>query len=383
MRKHRCPCGDEQCYIEPEGFEEEELVEQVGVMEPNFDLGSPKLSLNSNKVAAPPYVGQSFQSDEEALEYYSNFARNNGFLVRRERSKGNPEHPMGVYKRELVCHRPAPLYPYISQADRERILALAKGGCNANLIIRALEMEKGIKPGQLTFGERDLKNFLNASMSINPENEGLELLKACKVMKERNPDFRYEFTYDESNKLEHIAWSYVGSIQAYKIFGDVVFFDTTYHLYAYDRIVGVWFGLDNNGNTIFFCCAVLLDEKPDSYRWAFQAFLRLMDGKLPQTILTDFDLGLKDALTNELPSAKHAFSIWHIMSKLPANNSMATKFFFKGFLNSQTRLKDFTEQVGVAVDFQNQAGEEAATQQSQESLKIKTCLPSRSMRRLS
>lgn len=332
MRKHRCPCGDEQCYIEPEGFEEEELVEQVGVMEPNFDLGSPKLSLNSNKVAAPPYVGQSFQSDEEALEYYSNFARNNGFLVRRERSKGNPEHPMGVYKRELVCHRAgsplsvkspeakrqrkkkpsrckcdaqmvikknvlsgatkwvvisfsnlhnhdlldindvhySPGYRYISQADRERILALVKGGCNANLIIRALEMEKGIKPGQLTFGERDLKNFLNASMSINPENEGLELLKACKVMKERNPDFRYEFTYDESNKLEHIAWSYVGSIQAYKIFGDVVFFDTTYHLYAYDRIVGVWFGLDNNGNTIFFCCAVLLDEKPDSYRWAFQ-----------------------------------------------------------------------------------------------------------------
>ncbi|XP_072982489.1 protein FAR1-RELATED SEQUENCE 11-like [Typha latifolia] len=511
VRKRRCPCGDDQCYVEVEGLEDEEFVEPIGLTEPNFALGLPKMSFSMHKVVAPPCIGQSFQSDEEALEYYSNFARNNGFLVRRERSKGNPEHPMGVYKRELVCHRAGPPLPiksselkrqrkkkpsrckcdaqmvikknvsggiarwvvvnfsnvhnhelldsndvqyspgyrYISQVDRERILALAKGGCDVTLIMRALEMERGVKPGQLTFTERDLKNFLQASMSINPENEGAELLRACKVMKEKNPDFRYEFALDENNKLEHIAWSYVGSIRAYKVFGDVVFFDTTYHLYAYDRPVGVWFGVDNNGHTIFFCCVVLLDEKPHSYKWALQAFLRLMDDKFPQSILTDFSVELKDALINELPNTKYAFSIWHVMSMLTGwfsaslgpqfekfksefykihdleteeefehhweqmiidfelgsdrhisllyahrsywappylrswffggllttNHSISMKSFFRGFLNSQTRLKDFVEQVGVAVDFQNQAGEEATTQQSRENVKIKTCLP--------
>ncbi|XP_010906525.1 protein FAR1-RELATED SEQUENCE 11 [Elaeis guineensis] len=509
--KQQCPCGDDQCYLDAESYEEDELVEPMHLTEPNLSLGTPQTSLGVNKIVASPYVGQSFQSDDEALEYYTNFARNNGFLVRRERSKGNPEHPLGVYKRELVCHRAGPPLPiksgeakrqrkkkpsrckcdaqmvikknisagitrwvvvnfsnvhnhelldsndaqyfpgyrYISAVDRERILALAKGGCNVNLIMRALEMEKGVRPGELTFTEKDLKNFLQASMSINPESEGSELLKACKAMKEKNPDFRYEFTLYESNKLEHLAWSYAGSVRAYKLFGDVVFFDTTYRLHSYDRPAGVWFGVDNHGHTIFFCCVVLLDEKPDSYKWALQAFLRLMDKKFPQTILTDFHMGLKDAISVELPSTKHAFSIWHLMSKLPSwfsaslgpqyekfksefyrihdldteeefehqwnqmvvefglgsdkhaallfshrsywavpylrnwffggllttGHSMSIRSFFRGFLNSQTRLKDIVEQVGVAVDFQNQAGEEATTQQSRQNIKIRTCLP--------
>ncbi|XP_075096228.1 protein FAR1-RELATED SEQUENCE 11-like [Nicotiana tabacum] len=40
-----------------------------------------------------------------------------------------------------------------------------------------------------------------------------------------------------------------------------------------------------------------------------------MNGKHPQTILTDQDLGLTEAITNELPLTKHAFCIWHITSK--------------------------------------------------------------------
>ncbi|WOL11244.1 protein FAR1-RELATED SEQUENCE 11-like [Canna indica] len=511
-QKHQCPCGDDQCYIHEEVYEDEELVEQFGLADQSFLLGAPH-SFSTTKSIPPPYIGQSFQSDDEALEYYSNFARNSGFLVRRERSKGNPEHPLGVYKRELVCHRAGPPLPiksgeektskrlrkkkplrckcdaqmvikknvtasatnwvvvnynnvhnhelldrndvqcslgyrYISAVDRDRILSLAKGGCNVNLILRALEMEKGVKPGELTFTEKDVKNFIQASVSINPENEGSELLKSCKFMKEKNPDFRYEFTSIEVNKLEHVAWSYVGSIRAYKVFGDVVLFDTSYCLHAYNRPVGVWFGIDNNGYIIFFGCVVLLDDKPESYRWALQAFLRLMDGRFPQTILTDFCIGMKDAVMTELPHTKHAFSLCHIMSNLPSwfsvtlgtqyerfksefcricdvespekfehqwdqmvtefglnsdrhitllfghrsywavpflrswffggllsTGDLSIKSFFKGFVNSQTRLKDFVEQVGVAVDFQNQAGEEATTRQSQQNFQMKTCLP--------
>ncbi|RWW75189.1 hypothetical protein BHE74_00016801 [Ensete ventricosum] len=411
-QKHQCPCGDDQCYIDEEAYEDDDLTEQFGPAEPSFLPGIPQ-TFGTAKVVPPPYVGQSFQNDDEALEYYSNFARNSGFLVRRERSKGNPEHPLGVYKRELVCHRAGPPLPvksgeenaskrlrkkkpsrcrcdaqmvikknvtagaahwvvvnfsnvhnhelldrnnlhfspgyrYISAVDRERILALAKGGCNVNLILRALEMDKGVKPGELTFTEKDVKNFLQASVSINPENEGSELLKSCKFMKEKNPDFRYEFTSVEANKLEHIAWSYV-----------------------------------------------------------------------------DFHIGLKDAVVSELPHTKHAFSLWHIMSKLPswfsvlldaqyekfkaefcrvrdletreefehewdqmvteyglnsdrhisllfvhrsywavsylrswffggllATGDLSVKSFFRGFVNSQTRLKDFVEQKEIMTSTQ-------------------------------
>lgn len=510
-RKQQCPCGEDLCHINAEGDEDHVSAQTSLISEPNFVLGRPPPGLEKPTVAPPPYVGQSFQSDDEALEYYASFARNNGFSVRRERSKGNPEHPMGVYKRELVCHRAGPPLPRktedvkrqrnrkasrckceaqmvikknvtsgvsrwsvvnfsnvhnhelmdsnevryppsyrnIAGVDRDRILALAKSGCTESVIMRALEMEKGVKPGQLPFTERDLRNFLQASKSINREGEGTELLKVCRSVKEKNPDFRYEFTLDESNKLEHVSWTYATSVRAFKMFGDVVVFDTSYHLNAYDRLVGVWLGIDNHGHTIFFGCVILLEEKPESMSWAIQAFLRLMDGKFPQTILTDINFGLKDAIFNELPNTKHAFPMGHVMSKLPSwfstslgsqfetfrmafeklyeletieefdngwaeivnefalgfdrhitllyshrsywalpclqgwfsgglltnGHSLSFKSFFKGFLDSQTRLKDFVEQVGVAVDFQNQAEEEATTQQNQQDIAIKTFMP--------
>ncbi|XP_072969163.1 protein FAR1-RELATED SEQUENCE 11-like isoform X1 [Typha angustifolia] len=509
-QRQRCPCGDDQCYIRVEGDEEDALSDVAVPSDPNLMHGIPHAN-SEVAVVETPYIGQSFRTDDEAQEYYTNFARKNGFAIRRERSKGNTAHPLGVYKRELVCHRAGvslprktaelkrqrnkkssrckceaqmiikknvskgmsrwvvvqfsnvhnhelldsdevrhlPAYRNISAVDRERILFLAKAGCTVNLIMRALEMEKGVKPGQLTFTERDLRNFLQASKNINHENEGVELLKVCKARKEKVPEFCYEFTLDANDKLEHIVWSYPESIRAYKVFGDVVVFDTSYRLYAYDRPVGVWFGMDNYGNTIFFACVLLQDERPSSFKWALLSFVRLMDGKFPQTLVTDLDLGLKEAITSELPSTKHAFSTWHIMSKLSSwfsvslgphferfvnefqricnlesleefthhwgqmvseyqlvsdrhiailtynreywalpflrgwffgglmntDFSASIKTFFKGFLNSQTRLRDFVEQVSITTDLQNQAGEEATMRQNYQNVKIKTCMP--------
>lgn len=41
-----------------------------------------------------------------------------------------------------------------------------------------------------------------------------------------------------------------------------------------------------------------------------------MRGRRPQTILTDIDSGLRDAIARELPNTKHVISISHILSKL-------------------------------------------------------------------
>lgn len=508
-QRRECPCGDSKCFLRVEGDEDDVTAEPLG--DANLPIGFPQIPSEVIPLDAPPYVGQSFRTDDEAQEYYTNFARNNGFAIRRERSKGNPAHPLGVYKRELVCHRSGaslprktaelkrqrnkkssrckctaqmiikknvskgvsrwmvvhfsnthnhelldseevrhlPAYRNISSVDREHILALAKNGGTVSSIMRTLEMEKGMMPGQLSFTERDLRNFLQSSKNINRENEGSELLKACKAIKDKDPDFRYDFTLDEMSKLGHIVWSYPDSIHAYRVFGDVVIFDTSYRLYAYDRPFGVWFGLDNYGNAIFFGCVLLQDEKLDSFRWAMQSFASIMDGKIPQTMLTDVDMVLKDAILSELPNTKHAFGMWHVMPKLMSwfsvplgsqyekfisefhrlcnsecpldfehlwaqmavefglgldkhavilyfhrvywappylrgyffGGPMATgylssiKSFFKGFLSSKIHLKDFVEQVAVAMDLQNQAAEEATMRQNYQNIKIKTCMP--------
>ena len=47
-----------------------------------------------------------------------------------------------------------------------------------------------------------------------------------------------------------------------------------------------------------------------------QTFARFMRGNCPQTILTDLDPGLRDAIPTELPATKHVISVWNILSKV-------------------------------------------------------------------
>lgn len=47
-----------------------------------------------------------------------------------------------------------------------------------------------------------------------------------------------------------------------------------------------------------------------------QTFVRFMRGRHPQTILTDIDTGLKDAIAREMPNTNHVVFMWHIVSKL-------------------------------------------------------------------
>lgn len=343
-------------------------------------------STSSSEIFFTPYVGQIFKSDDDAFEYYSNFARKNGFSIRKARSTESQN--LGIYRRDFVCYRSGfnqprkkanvehprdrksvrcgcdaklyltkeivdgvtqwyvsqfsnvhnhelleddqvrllPAYRKIQEADQERILLLSKAGFPVNRIVKVLELEKGVQPGQLPFIEKDVRNFVrtckktiqenDALLSEKRENDTLELLEVCKAMAERDADFAYDYTTDENEKVENIAWSYGDSVRAYTVYGDVVIFDTTYRSITYGLHLGVWFGMDNKGKVILFGCCLLQDESSQSFSWALQSFIRFMKGRCPLTILTDLDSGLRDAIANELPNTKHVTCTWHIFSKL-------------------------------------------------------------------
>ncbi|KAF5728838.1 Far1-related sequence 10 isoform 1 [Tripterygium wilfordii] len=376
IKQQQCPCGDWKCYITYEGNAEETT----------FTSQSVKPELFPSEAMVAPYVGMVFKSDYDAFEYYGNFARKNGFSIRKERSRLSPQ--LGVYKRDFVCYRsgfaPArkkpsvehhrdrksvrcgcdakmylskevvdgdsqwvvvqfsnvhnheileddqvrllPAYRKIQEADQEKIILLSKAGFPIHRIVKLLELEKGIQGGQLPFLERDVRNFVqnrkkvvqenDALLTEKRENDTMELLEACKHLKEADEEFVYDFTMDDNNKVENFAWSYGDSVHAYTMFGDVVYFDTTYRSVTYGMFFGAWLGINNNGRTIFFGCALLQDETACSFKWALQTFIRFMKGRCPQTIITDIDPGLKDAIQRELPSTKHVTSIWNILSKL-------------------------------------------------------------------
>ncbi|KAL9397291.1 hypothetical protein Peur_011544 [Populus x canadensis] len=324
-----------------------------------------------------PFIGQRFVSQDAAYEFYCSFAKQCGFSIRRHRTRGKDGVGRGITRRDFTCHRGGypqikasddgklqrnrkssrcgcqaymrivkradfdvpewritgfnnfhnhellksnevqllPAYCTMSADEKSRICMYAKAGMSVRQMLRLMELEKGVKLGCLPFTEIDVRNLLQSFRNVNRDNDAIDLLEMCKYKKDNDPNFKYNFHIDANKRLEQIAWSYASSIQSYEAFGDSIIFDTTHRLDTYDMILGIWIGVDNHGTNCFFGCVLLRDENTESFSWALKTFLEFMDGKAPETILTDQNMWLKEAISVEMPGTKHAFCIWHIIAK--------------------------------------------------------------------
>nr|CAE01491.1 P0041A24.3 [Oryza sativa Japonica Group] len=210
-----------------------------------------------------------------------------------------------------------PAYRVVSGDDRDRILMLARSGISVQQMMRIMELERRVEPGNLPFTEKDVRNLIQSCRKSDQE-ESVDLIKMCRRFQEKDPDFKYEFTKGASNRVENVAWSFASSVQSYEMFGDAVVFNTTHRLPALDMLLGIWVGLNNHGMPCFFGCAFLREESLQSYAWALKVFLNFMNRKAPLTILTDENMYLKEAIEKELPGTKQALCIWLIAARFPS-----------------------------------------------------------------
>ncbi|KAL4569221.1 hypothetical protein LXL04_024856 [Taraxacum kok-saghyz] len=295
--------------------------------------------------------------NKKLLFFYQSYARKNGFSVRKgrfvnkktgERKRrdffvtvkenqspkriSQKKRNRGYTKCECKAHmritlrrineifpeewqvRFLPSYRNIKLEDEKRILLLKEGGLSVTQIMRVMELERGLRHGELPFLNKDIHNLFAKNHKLHSQNDARELLEYCKSAKNDNPNFQYAFTLDSENRLEHIFWCHAHCFELYQKYGDAVVFDTTYKVNSYDMPFGIFVGIDNNGRTILLGCALLRNEKLITFEWLFKKFTLLMK-KSPKTILTDQDPWMKQAIEKEMPYTKHAFCIWHITTK--------------------------------------------------------------------
>ncbi|KAL6650766.1 hypothetical protein ACP70R_009691 [Stipagrostis hirtigluma subsp. patula] len=351
--------------------------------------------------ADAPYVGQRFPTHDAAYEFYSGFASRRGFSIRRHRTEGKDGVGRGVTRRYFVCHRagsapakplagaPRPqrnrkssrcgcqahmriaraagagtpewrvtgfsdhhnhallgkdqvrllrAYSVIPDADKDRILMFAKSGISVQQMMRIMELEKCIEPGSLPFTEKDVGNLIQSFRKADQEEGSVDLLRMCENFKEKDPNFKYEFTRGANNRLENVAWTFASSVQSYEQFGDAVVFDTTRRLIALDVALGIFVGLNNCGMACFFGCVLLSEENEESFSWALQVFLNFMNRKAPRTILTDQNVHIKDAIEKELPNTKHALCVWLMAARFPSWFSAALGDLYGDWKNEFYRL---------------------------------------------
>ncbi|KAI8550675.1 hypothetical protein RHMOL_Rhmol06G0126200 [Rhododendron molle] len=102
---------------------------------------------------------------------------------------------------------------------------------------------------------------------------------------------------------------------AYRYFGDVVTFDTTYRTNKYDMPFAPFTGVNHHMQSIQYGCALLQDETETTFEWLFKTWLDAMGGRPPTSIITDQDLGMKGAIAKVFPNTRHRLCLWHIKKK--------------------------------------------------------------------
>ncbi|XP_047253883.1 protein FAR1-RELATED SEQUENCE 5-like isoform X2 [Capsicum annuum] len=127
-----------------------------------------------------------------------------------------------------------------------------------------------------------------------------------------DPAFQYSLQLDDDDLITNIFWADAKMIRDFKIYGDIVSFDTTYRTNKEYRPLALFVGLNNHREMIIFGATVLYEELTKSFEWLFNAFFRIMSADKPQTIFTDQDPAIAAAISLVMPQTYHRLCIWNL-----------------------------------------------------------------------
>jgi len=349
-----------------------------------------------------PRIGMEFNTINDVKEFYISFAKKEGFGIRTRTTKENfctlvcsneGKHTtkisneeecnvsMGTKKKTSTSRTDCKALLSVSKAwkrskwsiisfsnDHNHVMLSPKSvnylRCHKKMSMPARSLvekfdEEGIPTGKvaemfnsggMSFSSRDcwnhLRNLRRRNLVIG---DAQAVFNFCKTKQAENPNFFYEIQCDDEDRMINFFWVDARSRLAYKVFGDVVTFDTTYKTNKYLMPFAPFVGLNHHFQSILFGCALLQDETEKSFEWLFQTWLKSMSGKSPVSIITDQDLSMKNAIANVFPNTRHRLCLWHICKKFAEKLSHIyhKKSPFEKELKSCIRdspsIKDFEE----------------------------------------
>ncbi|XP_071905653.1 protein FAR-RED IMPAIRED RESPONSE 1-like [Coffea arabica] len=152
---------------------------------------------------------------------------------------------------------------------------------------------------------------------FNGDAEGALGFLAAK--KDADDMFFYKYHVDNEGRLTRLFWADSKSRADFSVFGDVLVFDTTYETNKYRKPLVVLAGVNNHLNSTIFGCALLLDERIETYEWVLSTFVEAMKGRKPVAVMTDGDSAMRRAIKNLLPDACHRLCSWHLHRNTRSN----------------------------------------------------------------
>lgn len=293
-----------------------------------------------------------FDTEEHAFEWYNKYAREVGFTTRRQWK--NWDKISGIISsRRFVCYKEG-FRKKDKRMDVKKPRKETRTGCLARLTVslqangkyKVIDFESNhnhdlanksythILPSQRRIGNIQ-KNYLRSKREHDlKQGEAGSLLDYFHNQISESPSSFFRVQMDVEDQITNIFWADAKMILDYGLFGDVVFFDTTYRTNNKYRPFGAFVGLNNHYQQVVFGASLLYDETSESFEWLFQTFLECMSDKKPKTIFSDRDLAKAKAILVVMPETYHRFCLWHL-------HQNALKSLSEVFKGQETFAADF------------------------------------------
>ncbi|KAK2969629.1 hypothetical protein RJ640_002320 [Escallonia rubra] len=175
----------------------------------------------------------------------------------------------------------------------------------------------GVKSGgreHVGFLPLDKKNYLRTKRERGLQfGEVGSLLMSFKNQALQDPSFFNAFQLDNEEQITNIFWADGRMHMDYKLFGDIVTFDTTFATNKDHRPLGVFIGFNHYREQVIFGASLLYDETQSSFDWVFNTFLEARKFKKPITLFTDQDIAMGNAIRVVMPDVRHSLCTFHIM----------------------------------------------------------------------
>ncbi|KAJ3709182.1 hypothetical protein LUZ61_012887 [Rhynchospora tenuis] len=327
-----------------------------------------------------PEVGMLFCSEEQAYQFYNQYAHRKGFSVRKghlgRRKDGTvrnrhflcsnegtrQKHRTHITKKPRDTVRTNCMARIEFKVSRENTWVVSKVIYDHNHPLvrphkahllrshrRVEERERSDSEPQefpieevqeaenIGFNLKDQTGYLHTNrMRDLQKGEAQFLLDFLNAKKLEDPCFFYSVQLDDREQVTNFFWADSRSILDYSYFGDVVLFDTTYRSSRNELPIAVFLGISHHKHIVVFGTALLLDETTESFVWLFKTFLEAMSRKQPKTIFADEWSPVERAIGMVLSDCAHRLCLWHLTQNVLTNISQlcsSEPIFLKDFKN--------------------------------------------------
>ncbi|XP_020272496.1 protein FAR1-RELATED SEQUENCE 5-like [Asparagus officinalis] len=231
-----------------------------------------------------PKIRMEFNDPDELFEFYKNYAKSSGFPIKKHTRRKNE---MGIVRsRTLVCGRAGkhnstcqnPLKPQASY----------RVGCNTKIIARlnldgrweisvvVLEHNHGLSPSKSCFFRCNRRISAHVRHQINLNDQaGIKINKNFSSLVHEVGGYENLLCDEKAcrNLVDESRRLRLGkdgrSREAYKEFGEVVTFDTTYLTNKYDMPFEPFVGINYHGQSILLGCWLISKEDTKTFIWLF------------------------------------------------------------------------------------------------------------------